>query len=51
MSRPLPPWVTVCSGGWQRAFAPGDDVVIGRDVRADVRIPEPLVSRAHLVLR
>jgi ABC-type multidrug transport system ATPase subunit len=43
--------ITVCSGGWQRTFAPGDDVVIGRDVRADVRLPQPLVSRAHVVLR
>ena len=51
MSRPLPPTITVYSGGWQRTFAPGRDVVIGRDVRADVRIPHPGVSRAHVVLR
>jgi ABC-type multidrug transport system ATPase subunit len=43
--------VTVCSEGWQRTFAPGDDVVIGRDVRAHVRIPHPAISRAHIVLR
>jgi ABC transport system ATP-binding/permease protein len=51
VSGPLPPSITVCSGGWQRTFAPGDDVVIGRDVRADVRLPQPLVSRAHVLLR
>ena len=51
MSRPLPPAITVRSGGWQRTFVPGDDVVIGRDVRAHVRIPYPAVSRAHVVLR
>jgi ABC-type multidrug transport system ATPase subunit len=51
MSRPLPPTITVYSGGWQRTFAPGRDVVIGRDVRADVRIPHPGVSRAHMLVR
>ncbi len=51
MSRPLPPDVTVRFDGWQRTFAPGDDVVIGRDVRADVRLPHPAVSRAHVLLR
>jgi ABC-type multidrug transport system ATPase subunit len=47
MSRPI----TVRSGGWQRTFTPGRDVIIGRDVRADVRLPHPGVSRAHMVLR
>ena len=51
MSRPAPPTITVFSGDWQRTFAATDHVVIGRDVRADVRIPDPLVSRAHVVLR
>jgi ABC-type multidrug transport system ATPase subunit len=51
MSRPLPQPITVRSGGWQRTFAPGHDVVIGRDVRADVRILHPGVSRSHVVLR
>ena len=51
MSRPAPPTITVCCGDWQRTFAATDDVVIGRDVRADVRVPDPLVSRAHVVLR
>src|SRR5215207_1744508 len=51
MSRPLPPTITVRFGGWHRTFGPGGDVVIGRDVHADVRLPQPVVSRAHVVLR
>jgi len=35
----------------QRTFAAGHDVVVGRDLRADVRIAHPLISRAHLLLR
>src|SRR6185503_12866024 len=34
-----------------RTFAAGNDVVVGRDLRADVRVAHPLISRAHLVLR
>ncbi|MFM8600280.1 MAG: ATP-binding cassette domain-containing protein [Mycobacterium sp.] len=48
MSAPL---LTVQFDGSPRTVAPGNDVVIGRDLRADVRIAHPLVSRAHLVLR
>jgi ABC-type multidrug transport system ATPase subunit len=51
MSRPAPPALTVRNGGSARTFAAGNDVVIGRDLRADVRIAHPLISRAHLVLR
>jgi ABC transport system ATP-binding/permease protein len=51
MSRPVLPAVTVRSDGSARTFAPGHDVVIGRDLRADVRVAHPLVSRAHVVLR
>ncbi|KUI32717.1 FHA domain-containing protein [Mycobacterium sp. GA-2829] len=51
MSRPSPPALTVRYEGSTRSFAPGNDVVIGRDLRADVRIAHPLISRAHLVLR
>ena len=51
MSRPAPPPITVSCGDWQRTFAATDDVVIGRDVRADVRVPDPLVSSAHVLLR
>src|SRR3954452_8893468 len=51
MSRPNPPALTVRYDGSTRSFAPGNDVVVGRDLRADVRIADPLISRAHLVLR
>jgi ABC-type multidrug transport system ATPase subunit len=51
MSRPVPPTITVYFGRWRRTFAAGRDVVIGRDVRADVRLPHPGISRAHVVLR
>jgi ABC-type multidrug transport system ATPase subunit len=51
MSRPSPSTITVYAGGWHRTFGPGGDVVIGRDVHADVRLPQPVVSRAHVVLR
>ena len=51
MSRPAPPALTVRYDGSPRTFAAGNDVVIGRDLRADVRIAHPLISRAHLVLR
>ncbi|MGV0798601.1 FHA domain-containing protein, partial [Mycolicibacterium elephantis] len=50
-SRPVPPALTVRYDGSTRTFAPGNDVVVGRDLRADVRIAHPLISRAHLVLR
>ncbi|MGV0642761.1 FHA domain-containing protein [Mycolicibacterium sp. XJ879] len=46
-----PPALTVRYDGSTRTFAPGNDVVVGRDLRADVRIAHPLISRAHLVLR
>ena len=45
------PALTVRTDGSQRTFAPGHDVVIGRDLQADVRVAHPLVSRAHIVLR
>jgi ABC transport system ATP-binding/permease protein len=51
MSAPAPPALTVRTDGSQRTFAPGHDVVIGRDLRADVRIADRLVSRAHVLLR
>jgi ABC-type multidrug transport system ATPase subunit len=51
MSRPAPPTITVCCGDWQRTFAATDHVVIGRDLHADVRVPNPLVSSAHVLLR
>jgi len=51
MSRPAPPALTVRYDGSARTFAAGSDVVIGRDLRADVRVAHPLISRAHVVLR
>src|ERR1700709_1431250 len=51
MSTPAPPALTVRYDGAQRTFAAGPDVVVGRDLRADMRITHPLISRAHLLLR
>ena len=51
MSRPAAPALSVRYDGSARTFAAGNDVVVGRDLRADVRIAHPLISRAHLVLR
>ncbi len=45
------PALTVRADGSRRTFAPGHDVVIGRDLQADFRVAHPLVSRAHIVLR
>ncbi len=47
----MSPALTIRYDGSTRTFAPGNDVVIGRDLRADVRIAHPLISRAHLVVR
>lgn len=51
MTGPAAPTLTVSYEGSQRNFAPGSDIVVGRDLRADVRIAHPLISRAHLILR
>ncbi|MCA2244693.1 ATP-binding cassette domain-containing protein [Mycobacterium sp. WUMAC-067] len=51
MSPPAPPALTVRYEGAERTFAPGNDVVIGRDLRADVRVAHPLISRTHLIVR
>jgi ABC-type multidrug transport system ATPase subunit len=51
MSHAAPPALTVRHEGAQRTFAAGHDVVVGRDLRADMRITHPLISRAHLLLR
>ncbi|WP_406815709.1 ATP-binding cassette domain-containing protein [Mycobacterium sp. M23085] len=51
MTPPAPPALTVRYEGAERTFAPGNDVVIGRDLRADVRVAHPLVSRIHLIVR
>ncbi|MET0452457.1 MAG: FHA domain-containing protein, partial [Mycobacterium sp.] len=51
MTRPASPALTVRYDGSPRTFSPGNDVVVGRDLRADVRVAHPLISRAHLILR
>src|ERR1700734_193576 len=51
MSQAAPPVLTVRYDGSQRTFAAGHDIVVGRDLRADMRITHPLISRAHLLLR
>jgi ABC transport system ATP-binding/permease protein len=51
MSEPPPPLMTVRTGDIRRTFPPGRDVVVGRDVRADLRILHPAISRAHVLLR
>ncbi len=51
MPPPAPPTLTVRYDGSEHTFAAGHDVVVGRDLRADMRITHPLISRAHLLLR
>lgn len=51
MTAAAPPVLTVRYDGSERTFAAGHDVVVGRDLRADMRITHPLISRAHLLLR
>src|SRR6202008_2393507 len=51
MSPPAPPVLTVRYEGSERTFAAGNDVAIGRDLRADVRVAHPLISRTHLLVR
>ncbi|MCV6975917.1 FHA domain-containing protein [Mycobacterium bourgelatii] len=53
VSRPAPPApaLTIRHEGSQVSFAPGYEVIVGRDLHADLRIPDPRISRAHLVLR
>ena len=51
VSRPAPPLLTIWHDGSERTFAPGQDVVVGRDLRADIRIADSRISRAHLILR
>ena len=51
MGRSASPELTVRYSGSAHTFVAGNDVVVGRDIHADLRIPDPLISRAHLVLR
>ena len=43
--------ITVCFGDVRQTFPPDRDVIVGRDIRADLRIPHPAISRAHVILR
>ncbi|WP_099288273.1 ATP-binding cassette domain-containing protein [Mycobacterium persicum] len=51
MNTVAPPVLTVSGLGPQRTFAAGHDIIVGSDVRADMRVTHPSVSRAHLLLR
>lgn len=51
MGQPAAPSVTVRHDGASRTFVAGKDAVIGRDVNADLRIVDTLVSRAHVMVR
>jgi ABC-type multidrug transport system ATPase subunit len=51
MTQAAAPTLTVRCDGSERTFAAGHDVVVGRDLRADMRVTHPLISRAHLLLR
>ncbi|VDM87493.1 ABC transporter ATP-binding/permease protein [Mycobacterium basiliense] len=43
--------LTVRSDRSQRSFAAGPDVIVGSDLRADLRVAHPLIDRAHLLVR
>ena len=43
--------LTIWHDGSQHTFTAGHDVVIGRNEDADIRIVDPRISRAHLILR
>jgi len=51
VSRPAPPVLTIRHNGSQQSFAPGHEVVVGRDLHADLRLADPRISREHLILR
>src|ERR1700753_2620803 len=51
MTRPAQPVLTVRAHQSEGSFAPGRDVVVGSDVRADLRVAHPLIARAHVLLR
>lgn len=51
MNTDAPPVLTVLGNGSKQTFRAGHDVIVGSDLRADVRITHPLISRTHLLLR
>jgi ABC-type multidrug transport system ATPase subunit/pSer/pThr/pTyr-binding forkhead associated (FHA) protein len=51
VSRRALPVLTIRHEGSERSFTAGHDVVVGRDLHADLRIADPRISRRHLILR
>ncbi|MBY0440605.1 MAG: ATP-binding cassette domain-containing protein [Mycobacteriaceae bacterium] len=51
MNRPTPPVLMVRAERSEHTFTTAQDVIVGRDPRADIRVVHALVSRAHLLLR
>ncbi|MEB4208313.1 ATP-binding cassette domain-containing protein [Mycobacterium sp. 94-17] len=51
MTRPARPVLTARSDRSEGSFAAGRDVVVGSDLRADLRVAHPLIARAHVLLR
>ncbi|WP_406816919.1 ATP-binding cassette domain-containing protein [Mycobacterium sp. M23085] len=51
MTRPEQPVLTARSDRSEGSFAAGRDVVVGSDLRADLRVAHPLIARAHVLLR
>jgi len=51
VNQPAQPVLTVRTDRSQGSFEAGRDVVVGNDVRADLRVAHPLIARAHLLLR
>ncbi|CAG7119380.1 ATP-binding cassette domain-containing protein [Mycobacterium avium subsp. paratuberculosis] len=51
MTRSAQPVLTARSDRSEGSFAAGRDVVVGSDLRADLRVAHPLIARAHVLLR
>ena len=51
MTRSAQPVLTARSERTEGSFAAGRDVVVGSDLRADLRVAHPLIARAHVLLR
>ncbi|WP_231998008.1 FHA domain-containing protein, partial [Mycobacterium sp. 1165196.3] len=51
MTRPAQPVLTARADRAEGSFAAGRDVVVGSDLRADLRVAHPLIARAHVLLR
>ncbi|ORA09934.1 ATP-binding cassette domain-containing protein [Mycobacterium arosiense] len=51
MTGPARPVLTARADRSEGSFAAGRDVVVGSDLRADLRVAHPLIARAHVLLR